>query len=276
MEGARVVEGIDLEVVKQVQQRIWSDGDFAKVGELHVIVSEELCEAADIFPGERVLDVACGSGNTAMAAARRSWAKVIGIDYVPELIARARERAAVEQLEIEFIEGDAESLPFEDGSFDVVMSTFGAMFAPNQPRAAAELLRVCSPGGRIAMANWTPDGFVGEMFKTISAHAPLPPGVEPPIRWGTEARLRELFGDGITELRLEPTHMQSRYPSADAWLDYFRTWFGPMKMAFARVGSEGEEALATDLRALVERFDRGGGRAMVVPAEYLEVVAVRA
>jgi SAM-dependent methyltransferase len=271
-----VAEAIDLEVVKQVQQKIWSEGDFAKVGELHINVSEALCEAVDLFPGERALDVACGQGNTAMAAARRSWERVVGLDYVPALIERARERAACERLDIEYLVGDAENLPFEDASFDVVLSTFGAMFAPNQQRTADELLRVCRPAGRIAMANWVPAGYVGQMFATIIKHAPPPPGVDPPILWGTEERLRELFGTGISDLRIEHAYLQMRYPSFDAWLDYFRTWFGPMKMAFARVGDDGADALTADLRELVDRFDRGEGRAMVVPAEYLEVVAVRA
>ena len=203
---------VDLEVVKQVQQKVWSEGDFARIGELAMIVGEELCEAVDVMPGERVLDVACGAGNATMAAARRSWAPVIGLDYVPALIERARERAAGEHLDIDYVEGDAENLPFDDGSFDVVVSTFGAMFAPDQPRTAAELLRVTNSGGRIGMANWVPDGFVGTMFMTISKHAPPPPGIEPPIRWGTEERLRELFGDGISDLQMERKALRMRYP----------------------------------------------------------------
>jgi ubiquinone/menaquinone biosynthesis C-methylase UbiE len=271
-----VADAVDLEAVKQVQQQIWSEGDFAKIGELAMIVGEELCEAVDIIPGERVLDVACGPGNTAMAAARRSWEKVIGLDYVPGLLARARERAEGERLDISYVEGDAENLPFDDASFDVVVSTFGAMFAPNQQRTASELLRVCASGGRIGMANWAPEGYVGQMFATNTKHAPPPPGVDPAILWGTEERLRELFGDAISDLRIEPKDMILRYRSFDAWLEWFRTWFGPMRMAYARVGPQGEEALTSDLRELVERFDRGGGRAMIVPATYLQVVAVRA
>ncbi len=266
---------VDLGAVKQVQQQIWSKGDFAKVGELAMIVGENLCEAADVSPGERVLDVACGSGNAAFAAARRTWTKVTGLDYVPALLERARERAATEHLDIDFVEGDAEALPFDDGQFDVVLSTFGAMFAPDQAKTAAELLRVTRPGGRIGMANWTPDGFVGGMFQTVSQHAPLPPGVEPPVRWGTEERLRELFGDGISDLRAEVDHLTMRYPSFEAWLEFFKTWFGPMQMAYARVGEEGEQALTDDLRALFDRFNRGG-EAMVIESEYLRPVAVRA
>jgi ubiquinone/menaquinone biosynthesis C-methylase UbiE len=271
-----VAEAIDLEAVKQVQQGIWSQGDFAMIGGALVIVGELLCDRVDIAPDERCLDVACGSGNTALAAARRAWGNTVGVDYVPALLERGRERAAAERLEIEFIEGDAESLPFEDESFDVVVTTFGAMFAPDQPRAAAELLRVCKPGGRVGMANWTPDGFVGGMFKTTSKHAPPPPGVEPPIRWGTEERLRELFGVGISDLEIERRAMAMRYRSFEHFVDFFRTYFGPMKTAFARVGADGEEALVADLRDLVSSFDRGGDRGMIVDSDYLEVVAVRA
>jgi ubiquinone/menaquinone biosynthesis C-methylase UbiE len=269
-------EAIDLEAVKQVQQKIWSEGDFSMIGGTQVLAGELLCERLDIMPDERCLDVACGAGNTSLAAARRAWGNTIGIDYVPALLKRARERAAAERLNVEFIDGDAESLPFGDGEFDVVTSTFGAMFAPNQQRAADELLRVCKPGGRIGMTNWIPEGYVGQMFMTVSKHAPPPPGVNPPPLWGTEERLRDLFGDGISELSLERRTMIFRFRSFDHWLDFFRTYFGPMKMAFARVGPDGEQALADDLRALVERFDRGGDGAMLVDAEYLEVVAVRA
>ncbi len=194
---------IDLEAVKQVQQKIWSAGDFSMVAGTVGIVGEELCEAVEVLPDERVLDVACGSGNTTIPAARRAWGNTIGLDYVPELLERGRERAAAERLEIEFVEGDAENLPFDDASFDVVLSSFGAMFAPNQQRTADELLRVCKPGGRIGMANWVPDGFVGDMFMTTAKHAPMPPNVDPPILWGTEDRLRELFGDRVSSLEIE-------------------------------------------------------------------------
>jgi SAM-dependent methyltransferase len=267
---------IDFSVVTKIQQAVWSEGDFAKIGELAMVVGEELCEAVDVFPGELALDVACGQGNASMAAARRSWAPVVGLDYVPALLERARERAASEHLDIEYVEGDAQNLPFDDASFDVVLSTFGAMFAPDQARTAAELLRVTKPGGRIGMANWIPEGFVGGMFKVGAKHAPPPPGVQPPSRWGTEEGLRELLGDGVSELRIEPGFLVMRYPSFDAWLAYFREWFGPIRMAFARVGEEGAPALEADLRELFERFDRGEGRAMVVPSEYARVVAVRA
>ncbi|MGZ8666961.1 MAG: class I SAM-dependent methyltransferase [Solirubrobacterales bacterium] len=266
----------DLEAVKQIQQRVWSEGDFSIVAGLVVTAAEDLAEALDIVPGERILDVACGSGNGAIAAARRAWGNTTGADFVPDLLERARERAAAERVEIEFVEGDAESLPFEDGSFDVVMSIFGSMFAPNQQRAAAELLRVCKPGGRIGMANWVPDGFVGKMFITGAKHAPPPPGVDPPILWGTEERLRDLFGEGISDLRIERRTVRQRFRSADHWFEIFRTYFGPTKVAFERVGPEGEDALEADLRALLERSNSAGERALVLPADYLEVIATRA
>jgi ubiquinone/menaquinone biosynthesis C-methylase UbiE len=269
-------QAVDLEAVKQIQQKVWSEGDFSMVGDRISIVGEELAEAMEIIPGDRVLDVACGSGNTTIPAARRAWGNTVGLDYVPELLERARERAACERVEIEFVEGDAENLPFEDASFDVVLSSFGVMFAPDHQKAADELLRVCKPGGRIGMANWVPDGFVGEMFMTIVKHAPPPPGVQPPILWGTEDHLRELFGQRISSLDVERTAVRFGFRSPDHFIDYFRTYFGPMKMAFARVGEEGAAALEADLRTMLERRNTAGERAMVAPSEYLRVIAERA
>jgi len=239
-------------------------------------VSETLAETLDIVPDERVLDVACGSGNGAIAAARRTWGGTVGSDYVPALLERARERAEAERLDIEFVEADAQDLPFEDSSFDVAMSIFGAMFAPDQEKAAAELLRVVKPGGRIGMANWTPDGSVGKMFKTISKHAPPPPGIESPLLWGTEERLRELFGDGIADLQAERRISRQPFRSADHYIEFFRTYFGPTQMAYERVGAEGEQALTDDLHAFLEAENTAGERAMVLKAEYLQVVATRA
>jgi ubiquinone/menaquinone biosynthesis C-methylase UbiE len=266
----------DLKAVTQVQQQIWSKGDFAMVASLVYHVSESLAEALELIPDERVLDVACGSGNGAIAAARRTWGKTVGADYVPALLERGRERAAAERLEIEFVEADAQDLPFEDGSFDVAMSIFGAMFAPDQEKTAAELLRVVKPGGRIGMGNWSPDGGVGTMFKTIAKHAPPPPGIDSPLAWGTEERLQELFGDGIADLRIE--HRTSRQPfrSADHYIEFFRTYFGPTQMAYERVGSEGEQALTDDLRAFLTAANTAGDRALVLEADYLEVIATRA
>jgi ubiquinone/menaquinone biosynthesis C-methylase UbiE len=266
----------DLAAVTQVQQQIWSKGDFAMVASLVYHPAERLAEALDLVPDERVLDVASGSGNLALAAARRTWGNVVSSDYVPELLERGRERAAAERLDIEFVEADAQDLPFADASFDVAMSIYGAMFAPDQEKTAAELLRVVRPGGRIGMGNWTPDGSVGTMFKTISKHAPPPPGVPSPLAWGTEERLRELFGDGVTDLRVERRISRQPFRSPDHYIEFFRKYFGPTQMAYERVGAEGEEALTEDLRSFLEGANTAGERAMVLEAEYLEVIATRA
>ncbi len=266
----------DFAAVTQMQRDTWSEGDFGMVAGLVMPPSEQLVDAVEIFPGDRVLDVACGSGNAALAAARRAWGNTVGCDFVPELLATGRERAATERLEVEFVEADAQDMPFEDASFDVVVSVYGAMFAPDQEKTAAELLRVVRPGGKIGMANWTPGGTVGGMFKTIAKHAPPPPGINPPLLWGTEDRLRELFGDGVSELRVEPRMSRQPFRSADHYIDFFRTYFGPMKRAFERVGSEGEGALAEDLTNHLEAANTAGDRALVLEAEYLQVVATRA
>lgn len=267
---------VDYEAVKQVQRRIWSAGDFARVATTSVIVGEELCEAVDVLPGERVLDVACGSGNTALAAARRAWGDTVGVDYVPELLEHSRARAKVERLEAEFVEGDAERLPFAAGSFDVVLSTFGVMFAPDQERAAAELLRVCRPGGRIGLACWTPEGLVGRFFQALSRHVPPAPGVAPPVLWGTEDRLRQLLGEGISSLETTKRAFNYRYRSAEHFLEFSRSYFGPVKMAMERLDESGRDAVAAEIALIVERFNRAGDAAMVAPGEYLEVVAHRA
>ncbi|HEX5713803.1 MAG TPA: class I SAM-dependent methyltransferase [Solirubrobacterales bacterium] len=266
----------DLAAVTQVQQGIWSKGDFAMVANLVYHPAERLAEALELLPDERLLDVASGSGNLALAAARRTWGGVVSSDYVPALLDRGRERAAAERLEIEFVEADAQSLPFEDRSFDVVTSIFGAMFAPDQQRTADELLRVVRPGGRIGMGNWSPDGVVGRMFGTISKHAPPPPGIDSPLLWGTEERVRELFGDGITELRVERRVSRQPFRSADHYIEFFRQYFGPTQTAYERVGPEGEAALTEDLRTLLNEQNRAGERAMVLEGDYLEVIAVRA
>lgn len=266
----------DFSAVTGVQQQIWSKGDFAMVANLVYFPSEQLAETLEIVPGERVLDVASGSGNAAIAAARRSWGNVVSSDYVPALLERGRERAAAERLDIEFVEADAQELPFEDASFDVVTSIYGAMFAPDQQKAADELLRVVKPGGRIGMGNWTPEGSVGTMFKTISKHAPPPPGVPSPLLWGTEDHVRELFGERISELRTEKRVSRQPFRSPDHYIEFFRTYFGPTQMAFERVGPAGEQALTDDLRAFLTEANTAGDRAMVLEGEYLEVVATRA
>jgi SAM-dependent methyltransferase len=273
-EAARVAGELDLEALKRKQQAMWSAGDFGVIGTKLLLVSELLCEAADLRGGERVLDVACGHGNTALAAARRS-AIPVGIDYVPALLQRARERAAVERLEVEWRDADAERLPFPDAGFDVVLSTFGVMFAPDQRRAAGELLRVCRPGGRIGLTAWTPEGFVGEMFRATARHVPPPSGAPVPMRWGSEIGLRELLGDGITDLRVERRLFVQRYASVEHWLEVFRTWFGPMRTALDALDADRQAAFAAELADLLRRHDRSGGNSLVVPSEYLEIVAWR-
>ncbi len=270
-----MADGVDLKPVRQAMQQTWSKGDFSVVATIVMPTAEELAEALGILPGERVLDVACGSGNGAIAAARRAWGNTVGSDFVPELLERGRERAAAEGLEIEFVEGDVVELPFGDAEFDVVMSIFGAMFAPEHEKTASELMRVCKPGGRIGMANWVPDGFVGEMFITTAKHAPPPVSIAPPPLWGTEEHLRELFRDGVSDLKVQRRTSVQRFYSADHWLEVFRTYFGPTMMAFERVGAEGEAALEADLRELLERYNRAGDRALVLESEYLEVIATR-
>lgn len=269
-------DAMEMQALREAGQKTWSEGDFAVVAAIVMMVSEELVEALEVVPGERVLDVACGSGNAALAAARRSWGGVTGVDFVPALLARARERAAAERLEIEFVEGDAADLPFAEAEFDVVSSVFGAMFAPDQAQAAAELLRVCKPGGRIGMANWVPDGPVSQLFAIVAKHAPPPPGFTPPVLWGTEEKVRELLGPGLTDLKMERRVSRQPFRSIDHYLEIFRSYFGPIKMAFDRVGVDGEAALEADLREQLEKCNTAGDRAFVLEPEYLQVIATRA
>lgn len=264
----------DYTAVKGRQQQTWASGDFHAIASLIVPVSERLCDAVDLRAGERVLDVATGSGNTAIAAARR-LCNVTGIDYVPSLLERGRARAAAEGLSITFDEGDAESLPVPDASYDVVLSTFGSMFAPNQEQAARELLRACRPGGRIGLANWTPEGWIGEMFRVTSRLVPPPAGLRPPTRWGTEDGMRELFGDGVTALTATRQSFVWRFASAQQYLDLFRTYYGPTLKAFGALDEPGQQTLARDLIAAVERFNRSDDGTLLVPAEYLEVIATK-
>src|ERR1700709_395753 len=268
-------DAVDMQALREAGQKTWSEGDFAVVAAIVMMVSEELVEALDVVPGERVLDVACGSGNAAMAAAGRTGGNVVGTYFVPALLERARERAAAERLEIEFVEGDAAELPFGEGEFDVVTSVFGAMFAPDQQRAANELLRACKPGGRIGMANWVPDGPVSQLFGIVAKHAPPPPGFTPPVLWGLEDHVRELFGDGVTGLRFERKASRQPFRSIDHYLEIFRNYFGPIKLAFDRVGPDGAAALEADLRDQLEKANTTGDRAFVLEPEYLQGLAVR-
>ena len=265
----------DFEAVKQRQQAAWASGDFAVVASRIVLVAEHLCDTADLQAGWRVLDVATGSGNAAIAAARHGCT-ALGIDYVPALLENGRRRADAEGLPVELLEGDAESLPFPDGSFDAVTSVFGAMFAPDHAQAAAELLRVTRPGGRIALASWTPDGFIGELFRTVAAYVPPPAGLQSPMLWGTEAHLRSLFGDGICSLEVEERTFTFRFTSAQEFVDFFRTWYGPTLKAFAALEGAARGELEADLIDLARRWNRlGGSAATALPAAYTEAVAVK-
>ena len=262
----------DLAAVKARQQATWASGDYHAVAARIQITSEHLADSADLHAGWRVLDVAAGSGNTSIAAARLGT-HVTGVDYVPSLLERGRERAKAEGFDIEFVEGDAEALPVDDASFDAVISVFGSMFAPDHVKTAQEMLRACRPGGTIAVASWTPSGFIGQMFKTISKHVPPPAGVQPPPLWGTEEHLREIFGDDIVSLETEECTYTFRFTSAEELVDYFLTWYGPTHKAFAAASEPG--ALREDLIALVNAHDRLGTGAVAVPSTYLEAVARR-
>ena len=265
---------LDLVEIKERQQLAWASGDYAVFGAALLIMSELLCEAVDLRPGQKVLDVATGSGNTALASARR-FGETTGIDYVPALLERGRERAAAERLEVAFREGDAESIPFPDASFDVVLSTVGVMFAPDQEKAAGELLRVCRPGGRIGLANWTPEGFAGELGSLFGSYLPFSPGLKPPVLWGTEERLRELLDSGTSDLRIARRSFVFRYRSALHYLEILKTQLGPTREAFLALDPEKQERLTGDVVDLVGRFNRSEDGTMVVPSEYLEVVVTR-
>ncbi len=265
----------DLAAAKAKQKMAWTAGDYAVVGTTLQIVGETLCEAVDLRAHERVLDVAAGNGNASLAAARR-FARVTALDYVPALLQHAQARAKAERLPLELREGDAENLDLDDASFDVVLSTFGVMFTPDQEQAARELLRVCRSGGRIGLANWTPEGFIGRIFQLIGRRVPPAPGVRPPSAWGTEARIQELFGVGATTIRSTKRHFVFRYASPAHWIDVFRNYYGPVQKAFGALDAEGQAALETELTELLRSFDISAGASLVIPSEYLEVVVERA
>jgi SAM-dependent methyltransferase len=262
----------DFTAIKQRQQATWATGDYAVIGTTLQIVGEQLCEAVDLRAGERVLDVAAGNGTATLAAARR-FAEVTSTDYVDALLERGRERAAADRLSVTFRHADAEVLPFPDQTFDVALSTFGVMFSPDQDTAAAELLRVVRPGGRIGLACWTPDGFIGQLFKTIGKHMPAPAGLRSPALWGTEARLAEIFpGQRIAATK---RMFNFRYRSPEHWLETFRTFYGPANRAFAALDTGGRDALQADIMALLRCQNRGGPDTLIVPSEYLEVVVAK-
>jgi len=264
----------DFAAIKQRQQATWASGDFAVIGTTLQIVGESLAEAADVRAGERVLDVAAGNGNATLAAARR-FAEVTSTDYVPALLDKGRQRAEAEGLAVRFQEADAEALPFADASFDVVLSTFGVMFTPEHGRAARELLRVVRPGGRIGLANWTPDGFIGQLFKVVGAHVPPPAGVKSPALWGTESHIVELFGPKAAQIRCERRHFSFRYRSAAHWVQVFRDFYGPTHKAFAALDDAARPALERDITALLGRLNTAGPSSLVVPGEYLEIVVTK-
>jgi SAM-dependent methyltransferase len=265
---------VNLDAVKARQQGAWSSCDYAVVGTTLQIVGETLCEALDLRPGQKVLDVAAGNGNASLAAARR-WCDVIATDYVPALLERARERARAERLDIEIRAADAEALPFADATFDVVVSTFGVMFTPDQDRAAAELVRVCRHGGKIGLANWTPEGFIGQLFKTIGQHVAPPPGTRSPGLWGTPPRIAELFGSQALSIATEKRHFVFRYRSPAHWLEVFKTYYGPLLKTFAALDAAGQAALEHDVLELIARFNRAADGYVAIPSEYLEVVITR-
>ena len=266
-----VSPAVDLSAVKARQKVAWSTGNYAVVGTTLQIVGESLCEALDLRSGARVLDVAAGNGNATLAAARR-WCEVTSTDYVPALLESGRARALAEGHSIDFQEADAENLPFPDAKFDAVMSTFGVMFTPNQEKAASELARVCKPGGRIGLANWTPESFIGQLFKTIGRYVPPAPGVQSPALWGTQARLYELFGRTAREIRTNRRAFVFRYRSPTHWIDVFRTYYGPMTRTFGALGADKQASFTEDVLALIERHNHSGDRTLVLPSEYLEVV----
>jgi ubiquinone/menaquinone biosynthesis C-methylase UbiE len=272
---ASALSPVELDAIKARQRATWASGDFGIIGTTLQIVGESLCEAVDLHAGSRVLDVAAGNGNCSLAAARR-WCQVTSTDYVPALLENGRRRAEADRLPVVFEEADAEALPFADASFDVVLSSFGVMFTPNHGQAARELLRVCRPGGRIGLANWTPRGFIGRLFGVIGRHVPPPAGLTSPARWGTEEHLATLFGSAASEIRVTPRDFTFRYVSSAHWIDVFRTWYGPVYRAFAALPPDGQAALERDLTELIAEFDVSTNGSMVVPAEYLEVVIVKA
>jgi ubiquinone/menaquinone biosynthesis C-methylase UbiE len=264
----------DYTAIKQRQQATWASGDYAKIGTTLQIVGESLAEAMDLAPGSSVLDVAAGNGNATLAFARR-WCSVTSTDYVDALLAQGRRRAEAEGLDVIYRTADAEALPFEAGAFDAVVSTFGVMFAPNQPQAARELLRVCRSGGKIGLANWAPDGFIGQVFKTIGKHVPPPAGVSSPAQWGSKDWVEETFRPQAQSIVIEPKAFVFRYRSPDHFVDFFRTFYGPVHKAFLALDRPGQAALEDDLRTTIARFDTATDGSMRVPSDYAEIIVTR-
>jgi ubiquinone/menaquinone biosynthesis C-methylase UbiE len=274
IDQTRQPDPVDLKAVKARQQGAWSAGDYGIVGTTLQIVGESLCEALDLRSGSRVLDVAAGNGNASLAAARR-FCEVVSTDYVPALLELGRSRAEGDRLSMQFREADAEHLPFADAEFDAVLSTFGVMFTPDQDQAARELLRVCRRGGKIGLANWTPDSFIGQLFRVLGKHLPPPAGVKSPSLWGTEARLRELFPAAAATISAQTLQFVFRYRSPAHWLEVFRTYYGPVHKAFAALKPEQQLLLERDIMELMQRHNRSGDAMLVLPSDYLEVVITR-
>jgi ubiquinone/menaquinone biosynthesis C-methylase UbiE len=274
IDQARQSVQVDLKAVKARQQGAWSAGDYGIVGTTLQIVGESLCEVLDVRAGSRVLDVAAGNGNASLAAARR-FCEVVSTDYVPALLELGRKRAEGDRLSMQFREADAENLPFADAEFDIVVSTFGVMFTPDQDRAAAEMLRVCRPGGKIGLANWTPESFIGQLFRVLGKHMPPPAGVKSPSLWGTEARLHELFPASAATVSSQTRQFVFRYRSPAHWLEVFRTYYGPLHKAFAALKPEQQVLLERDVMELMQRHNRSRDATLVLPSDYLEVVIAK-
>ena len=264
----------DYTELRDKQQKVWSSGDYNKIAALTVPVSEHLVDHVGVMPGERVLDIATGTGHVALAAARRS-ANAIGIDYVPELLDIARLRAQAEELDIEFVQSDAEDLPYGDATFDVVLSAIGVMFAADHARAARELVRVCRPGGRIGLASWTPEGFVGGMLAAVGRHVTPPAGAQPATRWGVEAVVAELLGDEVTDVASVTETVRQRFARPEDFADLFLTYYGPTFSAASRLDEDGRASLRADLVELADSFDKDAGNGVIVDWEYRIVTATR-
>lgn len=265
---------VDLNALKSRQQTAWASGDYAVIGTTLQIVGEQLAEACDLRWDERVLDVAAGNGNATLAAARRGC-MVTSTDYVPTLLERGAERARAERMNVEFKVADVEALPFPDASFDAVLSTFGVMFAPDHARSASEMARVCRPGGRIGLANWTPESMIGQMFKVLGRYLPPPAGVQPPALWGVKSHLQQLFGERIASMEMTPRVFNFRYRSAAHFIEVFRTWYGPVHKAFAALPADQAASLERDLAELLNTTNRGGAGTLVAPSDYVEIVITR-
>jgi ubiquinone/menaquinone biosynthesis C-methylase UbiE len=267
------LDAADFTAVKTRQQAAWASGDYAVVGTTLQIVGETLCEALDLEAGSRVIDIAAGNGNATLAAARR-FCTVVSTDYVGALLDKGRERAAAERLAVDFQVADAEALPFADGEFDVALSVFGTMFTPEHARAASEMARVVRPGGKIGVASWTPDSFIGQVFKTIGQYVPPASGLRSPALWGTEEHLRTIFGDNVAQIRAVRKQFVFRYRSTEHFLDIFKRFYGPVHKTFQALPSDKQASLEADLSALMARLARPADT-LVLPSDYLEAVIVK-